>query len=105
MKPLEEMIKAAKLSGFTVLIPENPTTYFWITDGQKIGYCQADDFKGPIFSTVHKPCTHAGTGYSAKDMNEALSHRPQWVTNDKQITKYKSAEEFIAKHWQTLRQY
>ena len=105
MTPLEEMIKDAKLAGHSVLIPEEPTTYFWITDGQRLGYCQADRLRGPVFSTVHKPCKHAGTGYDARDMTEALSHRPAWAMHDAPVIKYQNAAEFIANHWQPLRKY
>jgi hypothetical protein len=103
--PLEEMIKDAKLAGLDVLIPEKPTSYFWVTDGQRIGYCEANSLKGPIFATVHKPCRHAGTGYRAHGMIEALSHSPYWASTDRPVIKYRNAAEFIAKHWQPLRRY
>ena len=102
MTLFEEMLKNAKLAGYTVLIPEKPTSYFYFTDGQRIGYAQADRLRGPLFYTVHKPCKYAGTGYGARDMAEALSYRPAWAMNDASVTKYRDAAEFIAKHWQTL---
>lgn len=106
MTPLEEMIKDAKLAGYTVLIPEKPTTYFYFTDGQRIGYAQADRLHGPTFSTVHKANKYTGTGYDARDMTEALQHKPAWSANDgNTVHKYKDAAEFIAKHWQPLRKY
>lgn len=49
MTLFEEMLKNAKLAGYTVLIPEKPTSYFYFTDGQRIGYAQADRLRGPLF--------------------------------------------------------
>jgi hypothetical protein len=105
MTLLEKMIKDAKLAGLGVIIPEKPTSYFWVTDGQRIGYCEANLTKGPLFATVHKPCIHAGTGYKAHDMSEALNHSPYWARTDRPVVKYRDAAEFIAKHWQPLKQY
>jgi len=105
MDELKRMIDDAKAQGLQVIGPEELTTYFWITDGQRLGYCQADRLRGPTFSTVHKPCKHAGTGYKAATMDEALIYRPQWAINDAPVTKYKDPAEFIAKHWQPLIQY
>lgn len=101
----EELIQEAKRQGFTTYAPETLSTYFWFTDGDRIGYAQADRIKGPIFSTVHQSCKHAGTGYEAKSMAEALSHRPIWAVNDAPVIKYRNPAEFIAKHWQPLKQY
>lgn len=105
MTPTEKLIKEAKLQGFTVYAPETLTTYFYITKDDRIGYCQHDRTTGPKFSTVHKPCKHAGTGYEAATMDEAISHRPHWASNDAPVTKYKNAGDFLASHWQPLKQY
>ena len=105
MTPTEELMQEAKRQGFTVYAPENLTTYFYITKGGQIGYCQHDRITGPKFSTVHKPCKHAGTGYEAANMNEAISHRPCWASSDEPVTKYKNTADFLASHWQPLKQY
>jgi hypothetical protein len=102
---IQELIQEAKRQGFTIYAPETLSTYFYFTDGDRIGYAQADRLKGPIFSTVHKSCKHAGTGYEADTMAEALSHRPSWAMNDAPVSKYRDPAEFIAKHWQPLKQY
>jgi hypothetical protein len=102
---IQEIIDEAKRQGFTVYAPEALKTYFYFTDGDRIGYAQADRLRGPTFSTVHKPCKHAGTGYKADTMAEALSHRPSWAMNDAPVIKYRDPAEFIAKHWQPLKQY
>ena len=105
MTPTEELIQQAKREGFTVYAPEKLTTYFYIVKGDRIGYCQHDRIDGARFTTVHKPCKHAGTGYEAKTMVEAISHRPKWASNDAPVTKYKTTADFLASHWQTLKQY
>ena len=102
---IQELINEAKRQGFTVYAPEALTTYFYLTDGDRIGYAQADRLRGPAFFTVHKPCSHAGTGYKAESMAEALSHRPSWAMNDGKVIKYNGPAEFIAKHWQPLKKY
>lgn len=101
---IQELIKEAKRQGFNVYAPETLSTYFYFTDGDRIGYAQADRLTGPSFSTVHKPCKNAGTGYKADTMAEALTHRPQWVTSNEPVIKYRNPAEFIAKHWQPLKQ-
>jgi hypothetical protein len=102
---IQELIQEAKRQGFTIYAPETLSTYFWFTDGERIGYAQTNQLTGPSFSTVHKPCKHAGTGYRADTMAEALTHRPQWVTRNEPVIKYRNPAEFIAKHWQPLKQY
>jgi hypothetical protein len=101
---IHKLIDEAKNQGFTVYAPENLTTYFWFSESDRLGYAQIDRLRGATFSTVHKPCKHAGTGYKADTMAEALSHRPGWAVNDGSVIKYSSPAEFIAKHWQPLKQ-
>lgn len=107
MTTLAAMIEAAKAQGLQVIGPEEPTTYFWVTDGRRLGYCQHEGpFRTPTFSTVHKANKYTGTGYAARNMAEALQHKPAWATNDgNTVHKYKDAAEFIAQHWQPLKQY
>jgi len=103
---MQNLINQAKAQGLTVYGPENLTTYMWVTDGHRLGYCQhGNPFRPPEFATVHKPCKHAGTGYRVETMAESLSHRPQWAANNGPVIKYKDAAEFIAKYWQPLIQY
>ena len=101
---IQELIQEAKSQGFTVYAPETLTTYFWFTDGDRIGYAQTDRINGPSFSTVHKPCKHAGTGYKTESMSRSLEQRPSWAVNDAPVSKYRNPAEFIAKHWQPLKQ-
>lgn len=102
---LRQMIEDAKRQGLIVIAPLQITSYFWITDGTRLGYCQCTRMTGPSFSTVHKPCKHAGTGYEAASMAKALEHRPGWASQDEEVTKYRDPAEFIAKHWEPLTTY
>ena len=102
---IQELIQEAKRQGFTVYAPETLSTYFYFTDGERIGYAQTNQLTGPSFSTVHKPCQHAGTGYKTESMSRALERRPSWAVNDMPVIKYRDPAEFIAKHWQPLKQY
>jgi hypothetical protein len=103
MTPIQEMIEQAKREGFTVHAPKTLTTYFYFSKDDKIGYYQHGRATGPTFSTVHKPCKHAGTGYKADTMAAAIEHRPHWASNEP-INKYKSTDDFLASHWQPLTQ-
>lgn len=105
MTPTQEMIEQAKREGFTVYAPETLTNYFYISKAEKIGYCQCNRTTGPSFSTVHKPNRTTGTGYKADSMAEAIAHRPSWANNDAPVNKYKSTADFLASHWQPLKQY
>lgn len=105
MTPIDDLIQQAKREGYAVYAPEKLTSYFYIVSGDAIGYCQYNNFKGASFSTVHLPCSHAGTGYAAESMAGALMHRPSWASNDAPVIKYKNAADFLARHWQPLKQY
>ncbi len=102
---IQELIQEAKRQGFTVYAPETLSTYFYFTEGDRIGYAQTARVSGPSFSTMHKACKHAGTGYKTESMSRALEHRPSWAANDAPVIKYRDPAEFIAKHWQPLKQY
>ena len=106
MEPIIEMIHEAKNAGYIVLVPKKITSYFYITDGQDIGYCQYNNLQGKTFSTVHKANKYTGTGYEAFSMSEALRYKPAWASNDgNTISKYTGPIEFIKNHWQELNEY
>lgn len=97
-----------KDNGFTVLIPkrEKPSTWIIIFKNGNFGYIQCSNyFGGYDFSTVHKPCKEAGTGYgilrdaapTVENANKTLLTYPDWAKhNEKQaIKKYKTIEEFL----------
>jgi hypothetical protein len=104
---IQELINDAKARGLNVYGPEDLTTYFYFTDGEKIGYCQADRACGPSWSTVHKPNTTTGTGFAAKSFDEALSFAPAWASGGDRSTvqKFTNWDQFAKKHWQPLTQY
>lgn len=63
-----QAIEKIKSLGYKVYGFNEPTTnYAFFTDEKNIGYFQLDDFIGFAFSTVHKPCREAGTGYRVAD--------------------------------------
>lgn len=105
---IQELISDAKARGLTVYGPEDLTTYFYFTDGKKIGYCQHNNpFRPAEFSTVHKPNKYTGTGFAAKSFDEALSFAPAWAAGNSvdTVTKYANWDEFAQKYWQPLTQY
>lgn len=97
-----ELINQAKEHGFTVYGPADLTTYFYFTDGQRVGYCQADRIGGPSWATVHKPNPTTGTGYKAGSFAEALGFAPAWAGDRSTVRKYADWADFAAKHWQPL---
>jgi hypothetical protein len=106
MTPTEELIQEAKRQGFDIYAPPDLTTYFYVSKDEKIGYCQWDTFtSGPVFSTVHKPNLHSGTGYRVGTITETLLNRPHWANTGDTVNKYKSTADFLAKHWQKLTRY
>lgn len=105
MDEVKNLINEAKKQGFTVYAPKNLSTYFYITDGEKIGYCQHNHMRGPSYATVHKPNKTTGTGFAAKSFNEALTFAPPWAYNLGHVKKYANWQEFAKKHWQELKQY
>lgn len=100
---INKLIKEAKEKGYRVLTPEKLSTYFWIFNGNNIGYCQYDNVYGVSYSTVHKANKYTGTGYKAASMEESVMNKPVWASNDgSTVYKYSGPAEFINKHWQKL---
>jgi len=104
---VKEMIDMFKSKGLTVYGPKELTTYVWFTDGTRIGYAQCSRYDGVTYSTVHMPNRETGTGFSAKDVEEALSFAPSWVypPQARSVIKYRDFEHFRSRHWQPLVQY
>lgn len=115
MKTMNEFITELKGNGFSVYTSdtkENPTYIYFVKDN-KIGYCQINDFSYYSFSTVHKPCRRAGTGYNVYDeTTEPTTQKavacfviiPRWATKRywgrnarkaPEITKYKSWDDYL----------
>ena len=117
MKTMDEFIKELKDADFSVYTSDAkkvPTYIFFVRDN-KIGYCQIDYFGWWRFSTVHKPCRDAGTGFcvyeelpepSIQSASDCLIIAPEWAINHKKygagvsntaltVKKYKSWDEYI----------
>ena len=89
-KELKGYIKKLKGAGFKVYAPEELSTYCHFTKNGKIGYVEAGDF-GFNFSTVHKPNTRCGTGFSIhrevsnptiKMAEDCFVNTPHWAMSD-----------------------
>lgn len=109
-----EMIKAAGYKVFYSVWRHDTSgpgfTYFHFTDGQQIGYCQEGYFGGIRFSTIHKPSTQAGTGFSLQDdpgiyeptiedAKKAFINVPAWFRREKFTPiKYANWAEYTAKN-------
>lgn len=103
---MNDLINQAKAHGFDVYGPAELTTYFYFTDGQRVGYCQTDRMRGPSWATVHKPNRTTGTGFKAGGFVEALGFAPAWAGGNRStVRKYADWADFAAKHWQPLIQY
>lgn len=103
---IQLLIDNIKSQGLQVFGPEKLTTYVFFTDGTRIGYAQYNNFDGAKFSTVNKPCKECGTGFQAKDAQDALSFAPAWAGSSRDfVVKYKDFAEFKAKNWQPLVEY
>lgn len=98
-------------NGLAVYYPENASTYFWVSDGENIGYVQIET-SGFSFSTVHRPNRQSGTGFQVEKhvYPATLQHvlntfkTPNWARN-MQCTKYQNWDQFQSKHWQNLIQH
>jgi len=102
---IQNIIDRAKSLDLQVYAPSNLTSYIYITDGIKVGYCQFDRVQGESFSTVHKPCTSNGTGFGVDTMEQTLINKPNWIVSSSAVIKYKSIDDFLANHWNKLVQY
>ena len=102
---IQNLIDRAKSLGLQVYAPSNLTSYIYITDGIKVGYCQFDRVQGESFATVHKPCKYNGTGFGVHTMNDVFINRPYWGVTSVPVIKYKSIDDFLAKHWNKLVEY
>jgi len=74
---LQDVADMLKKEGMKIYIDnwkhsKSKPTYFHFTDGKNIGYCQTERFGGVRFSTVHKPCKEAGTGFAIQDYLETI---------------------------------
>lgn len=95
-------------NGLSVYYPEKPTTYFWFSDGENIGYVQIEK-TGFSFSTVHQPNSQSGTGFQVEKhvypatIWDALKTFmvPNWAFRMSHV-KYRDWNQFQSKHWQTL---
>lgn len=99
-------VQELKNNNFDIYMPEGVnSTYCFFVKGNNIGYVESGTW-GFNFSTVHKPCRHAGTGYSiVRDCvnpsvqlaEDCFINRPGWASKDEPVTKWYSWEERVKK--------
>jgi hypothetical protein len=102
---IQSLILSAKSQALQVYAPVNLTSYFYVTDGINIGYCQFDNVQGERFGTVHKPCHENGTGFMVDKLEEVFITKPIWSYSLAKIIKYKSFNDFQSSHWSKLVEY
>ncbi len=113
---LHNLIKDLINDGLKVYAPKKgldpKLTYFYYTDGTRIGYAQFDRLNGLCFHTVHIPSTLNGAGAQASDgwdyfdgiilhAREGLSYVPSWWKYGA-VEKYRDFAHFQKKHWTEL---
>lgn len=93
--------------GYTIIANVKPSSYFHFFKDGAMGYIQDEYLGGGVsFSSDHKPCKHAGTGYSIlqnvdRDQMTLISaekacRRVIWPEHAHQGVKFwESPEEFI----------
>lgn len=102
---MEELIASLKAKGFEVYGPEKRTTYCYFTDGTKIGHAQVDRMRGVTYTTVHRANRESGTGFQARNTDEALMTIPPGFPGVVAPQKFRDFETFRKQHWQPLVQY
>lgn len=102
---LHDFAKELIAAGFDVYAQPD-ATWLHFTDGENIGYCQFDPYRGFGFSTVHKPNKQTGTGFDAgcdiwpatiDHAKEAFAFAPAWAdrTDIASVRKYSSMGEWL----------
>ena len=104
---IQHLIDKVKSEGFQVYGPQKLTSYFYFTDGTRIGYAQLDRLEREIYSTVHKANRQTGTGFRAGSMAQALCFAPSWAWSAKleSVVKFRDFDHFSRSHWQPLVEY
>lgn len=91
---IQNLILSAKSLALQVYAPVKLTSYFYVTDGINVGYCQFNNVQGETFSTLHKPCPENGTGFMVDKLEEVFITAPLWSRSLAKIIKYKSFNDF-----------
>lgn len=110
----QDLINQFKELGYKVAYPKTGlTTYFFYSDGTKVGYCQLDNFCFTL-SSEYIPSKNFGTGSQYKkdlyeltkeDIEKSFNYVIYWSGQFGEIEPpkfYKDLEHFISKSWQEL---
>lgn len=100
----QEVVDAVAAAGFDVWMRDPKDSWLLFTDGQRIGYLQADRLAGYTISTVHMPNTSTGTGFQIErhvstfdkeTLSRAFIHAPDWCRGDaSSVRKYRGIEHY-----------
>jgi hypothetical protein len=104
---LNDYAKLLKENGIDILVPKEPTNWFYFTKDDKIAMASYDRFDGIAISAVHKPTTNFGTGYRIETTWEPTvdmalkalnTTKPSWDRTKGMPNKYTSLKEFLKKN-------
>lgn len=107
---LNDYAKLLKENGIDILVPEKPSSWYYITKDDKMAYIQFDTLYNISLCSVHKPTkTGMGSGYlvektgeptvdmALKAMNAIKPIKPIWDDPRVMPDKYNTLEEFLQK--------
>jgi len=104
---LKDFSKLLQENGFTVIVSaKHPFKWLYFEKDGKLGTVSPSHYSGFDFSTVHKPCNAAGTGYGISQDSElsvalandslAMGWKDRPVSSE--VVKYKNAQDFIKRN-------
>lgn len=101
---LNNLIPILKENGFTLILPEKPSTYFHFWKDGKLGYIQKSYFFGYDFSLNCKPSKETGTGSGVfqqidatlENAEKTIAHRFPNYGKAQNVKFWESPEEYIA---------
>lgn len=93
-------------NGYVIIHPSKPSSYFHFFKDGAMGYVQNESLGGGVsFSSNHKPCKEAGTGYSVlRDIDrkgltlenaEKACKRIIWPEHSGKVKFWESPDQFI----------
>lgn len=100
-----DIIRKVQNYGFDVYMRKTTDSWLFFTDGQRIGYLQADQ-NGFTLATVNRPNVLSGVGFQVRrhesDFNKAALEEcflvaPMWASNRDRdsVRKYRDMKDFI----------
>lgn len=96
----QNILDLIKQAGFQVHMRHVNDNWCYYTDGTQIGYLQQDRLGVVSISTVHKPNSITGTGFSmgaTLDLPRGFIHSPGWADSRDRasVVKFKDWDAFV----------